>query len=39
MSELDAYREKPGRKSSSELLIMRFHRSKQSVVMKSFKDS
>jgi len=36
MSEPSVYREKRGRKISSELLIMRFHRSKQSVLMKSF---
>jgi hypothetical protein len=36
MSEPSAYLEKPGRSSSSELPIMRFNRSKQSVLMKSF---
>ena len=35
MSEPGAYEEKPGRNISSKLPIMRFHRSKQSVLMKS----
>jgi hypothetical protein len=36
MSEPNAYQEKFGRKSFSELLIMKFHRSKQSVLKRSF---
>jgi hypothetical protein len=36
MSESNANQEKFGKKSSLELLIMKFHRSKQSVLKKSF---
>ena len=36
MSEPGAYQRKPGRKIFSKLLIMRFHRSKQSVLMMNF---
>jgi hypothetical protein len=36
MSEPNAYQEKFERKSSSELLIMKFYRSKQSVLRRSF---
>ena len=36
ISGLNAYQEKLGKKSSLELLIMKFHRSKQSVLKKRF---
>ena len=37
MSGPDAFQGKFGRKISSRLPIMKFHRSKQSVLMKNFK--
>ena len=36
MKELGVFQEKLGKKISSKLPIMKFHRSKQSVLMKSF---